>query len=44
MHYAKAKKTDSKGYCMIPVIQYYGNNKTTEIENSSVLCQGWGKS
>ena len=29
---------------MIPFIPYYGNNKTIEIENSSVLCYGWGKS
>ena len=44
MHYAKAKKIDSKGYCMIPFIPYYGNNKIIETENSSVLCYGWGKS
>lgn len=37
MHYAKAKKIDSKGYCMIPFIPYYGNNKIVEIENNSIL-------
>ena len=28
---------------MIPFIPYHGNNKTIEMENSFVLCYGWGE-